>query len=240
MLGQFLEVSIPAHPVPPALEFYRSLGFMELTTGDILPWPYAAVWDGNVAIGLQDVELSGPALTFVRPELKAYVHPLKRVGVQFEYSQLADDQFHQAAFVDPNGQLVVLLEARTFSPDTWEESNVASCGEFLEFSIATHSVEESTAFWAPLGFETIARGAQPHAWARMTGKGCTIGFHESAQFPAGLTYLAPDLKARIEYLKAKGFELKRNAPIAVDASSATTLRAPEGMPLYLVERSSSS
>jgi hypothetical protein len=235
MLGQFLEVSIPAHPVSTALEFYRSLGFRELPTGDILPWPYAPVWDGAATIGLQEVELGGPVLTFVRPELKAYVHGLRRAGVEFEYNQLADDQFNQAAFTDPNGQLVLLLEARTFSPATWEQSNVTACGEFLEYSIATHSVADSAAFWAPLGFEVVDEGAQPHPWVRMSGRGLTVGFHQATQFPAGLSFRSPDLQARVQYLKAKGVDLRRKAPMAPDSSHTATLQGPAGLPLYLLD-----
>jgi catechol 2,3-dioxygenase-like lactoylglutathione lyase family enzyme len=235
MLGQFLEVSIPARPVRSALEFYRSLGFKELPTGDILPWPYAPVWDGSATIGLQDVELASPALTFVRPELKAYIHPLRRFGVEFEYSQLADDKFNQAAFLDPNGLLVVLLEARTFSPSTWDDSNVTPCGSFLEFSLATHSITESADFWAELGFKTTDRGVEPYPFVRMNARGLSVGFHQTARFAPGLSYRSLDLQARIQYLKAKGFDVKRGTPLAPDPSQSATLRGPDGMPLYLLE-----
>lgn len=235
MLGHFLEFSIPAHPVSLALEFYRSLGFKELASGDILPWPYAPVWDGAATIGLQDVELGAPTLTFVRPELKAHLYPLRRAGVELEYSQLAEDKFNQAAFLDPNGQLVVLLEARTFSPATWEDSNVGACGEFLEYSLPTHSVEDSGTFWSALGFEAAAEGTKPHRWLRMAGHGVAIGFHESARFPSGLSFRSPALEARIQYLNAKGIELQRSAPPAADPSLSATIRGPDGMHLYLIE-----
>ncbi len=103
MLGQLLEFSITASPVASALEFYRSLGFRELPVGDILSGPYAALWDGAITLGLQEREFDSPTPTFVRPDLKNYLRAFRRLGIELQFAELADDRFHEAGFLDPNG-----------------------------------------------------------------------------------------------------------------------------------------
>ena len=120
MLGTFLEFGFAARPVGEAFEFYRSIGFQAVPVGDILDYPYAVVTDGDICIGLHEGEHEGTLLTFVRPDLKDYLRALRRAHIELEFSRLAADEFNEAGFRDPNTQLVTLLEARTFSPGSWE------------------------------------------------------------------------------------------------------------------------
>lgn len=235
MLGQFLEFSVSARPVAAALAFYRGLGFQSVEVGDIVTTPYAVIAAPDVAIGLHERDLEGPVPTFVRPELSAHTKWLRRVGIELEFSRLADDQFHQVGFVDPNARLVMLLEARTFSAGSWGSGNVSVCGDFVELSVPTRSVEESESFWGKLGCAVIASGEKPWPWRRVAGHGAVIGFHQTAPFPAGLTFHARDLAARLEYLKAKGFAPVRGAPVIARDRPAATLIAPEGTAIYLLE-----
>jgi catechol 2,3-dioxygenase-like lactoylglutathione lyase family enzyme len=192
MLGQFLEFSLAADPLLHAFEFYRSLGFKPVEVGDQLKDPYVALSDGGVAIGLHARPQSGPLLTFVRPRLRDYVRGLRRFGVELEHAALADDEFNHVLFSDPNGQQVALLEARTFAPGDWDAHNVRACGEFLEYSVPTHSIERSRAFWETLGLAPVASGESPHPWQRLAGRGLVLGLHE-AGFKAGLTFQSEQL-----------------------------------------------
>jgi catechol 2,3-dioxygenase-like lactoylglutathione lyase family enzyme len=200
MLGQFLEFSFAARPLAGAFEFYRSLGFTSIEVGDLLRDPYVALFDGDVAIGLHERELPGPVLTFVRPQLRDYVRALRRAGVAIAQSHLADDEFNHVLFEDPNGQAIALLEARTFAPGEWNDANVSACGRFLEYSIATHSLDESRAFWEPLGFTAIAAGQSPHAWLRLAGRGLVLGLHQ-ARFRSGLCF--PVARTRSAFATAR-------------------------------------
>ena len=175
MLGQFLEFSFSAEPLARAFEFYRSLGFQPVTVGDQLKDPYVALTDGSVAIGLHARPHQGPLLTFVRPRLRDYARPLRRAGVDIEHAALADDEFNQLLFADPSGQRIALLEARTFTPGEWNSHNVRACGEFLEYSIPTHSLERSLSFWGIFGFEVVANDDTPQPWLRLAGRGLVIG-----------------------------------------------------------------
>lgn len=235
MLGQFLEVSVPVESLAAALEPLRALGFRELETSEVLETPYAAVWDGHVAIGLHAREGEDSTLTFVRPELEPYLRAFRRAGVELTFSHLAEDEFHQAGLADPNGQRVVLNEARTYSPADWKPEAVPACGELLEYSLSTDSLEDSLAFWQRIGLEVLREGVEPHRWARLGGNGLVLGLHECSRFDAGLTFRAASYDARCEFLRALGLRLFSRAPVAVDTPRGATLSLPIPLAIYLVD-----
>jgi hypothetical protein len=235
MLGRFLEFSIAARPLAATFEFYRSLGFQTVPVNELLSGPSAALCDGAIAIGLHELGFERPVPTFVRPGLKEYLRGLRRRGVTFEFARIGDDEVHEAGFNDPNGQMIRMIEARTFSPGTWDPRNVSACGDFLEFSLATHSTSASAAFWTALGLGTVAAGDSPHPWLRLSGHGLVLGLHQTTPFRPGLTFRAANLLARLDYLEAKGLGPRRGSPLAADERGSATLVAPEGTALYLLD-----
>jgi catechol 2,3-dioxygenase-like lactoylglutathione lyase family enzyme len=237
MLGHFLEYSIAARPLASSFEFFRSLGFTSLPVGDNLPDPYLVLFDGAVAVGLHDREQSGPRLTFVRPDLRAYVRALRRLHIKLDYEQLGDGEFNRVGFADPAGQEIELVEARTFPPGEWDPHNVLACGEFFELTLPAQTLAVSSPFWQSLGFAPVAQGDAPHVWQRLRGHGLTIGLHEAHCRP-GLSFRCPDLEARSEYLRAKGLSPRTGSPIADRAQRSAMLTAPEGTVLYLFESGS--
>ena len=239
MLGNFLEFGLTSQPVAEAFQFYRSIGFQSVTVGDLLDHPYAVVSDGGICIGLHEWELEGPRLTFVRPDLEHYLRALRRQRVEFEVTRLAPDEFNELGFRDPNGQLVTLLEARTFSPGSWPDHDTSVCGRFLEFSLATNSITGSRDFWEKLGLEAMDEGEKPHPWIRLQGRGLTLGLHENVTFVSGLTFIAEGLPARMEYMQAMGLELRSGSPFRSSRAASATLIAPGGGVIYLLEAGSS-
>jgi len=234
MLGQFLEYSVTARALAASFDFYRALGFASIPVGDTLSYPYLVLYDGAVAIGLHDGAESGARLTFVRPGLRAYVRPLRRLDVEIDFQHVADSEFNTVGFTDPGGQPVTLVEARTFPPGDWDPYNVTACGEFFELTLPAQSLENSARFWQTLGLEEVAAGDAPHRWQRLTGRGLTIGLHEVHCQP-GLSFRCAYLAARAEYLRSKGLAIKTGSPLADRSQAAATLRAPEGTVLYLFE-----
>jgi catechol 2,3-dioxygenase-like lactoylglutathione lyase family enzyme len=235
MLGQFLEYSTAARPLSASFEFFRALGFASLPVGDVLAHPYLVVYDGAVAIGLHDREQQeGPRLTFVRPGLRDYVRPLRRLGIELRYQQLRDNEFHSAGFSDPGGQEIALIEARTFPPGDWNAQNVAACGELFEITLPAADLDESSRFWQALGLAPLASGEEPHRWQRLSGRGVTLGLHET-HCRAGLSFRCADLAARSEYFRAKGLAPRAGSPLADRAQNAATLTTPDGATLYLFE-----
>jgi catechol 2,3-dioxygenase-like lactoylglutathione lyase family enzyme len=234
MLGQFLEVSVAVQPLSAAFEFYRALGFQPIPVGDVCNEPYVVLFDGDVAIGLHEREFGSPTITFVRPRLRDYVRTIRKLGIELEESSLADDEFNRIAFSDPNGQALRVLEARTFPPGEWNPQNVSACGEFLEYSLATDSIGRSRIFWEAVGFAPIAAGDSPHPWLRLAGRGLVLGLHE-ARFRPGLSFRSHELATRLEYLQAKGLSVAAGGPLAEHPRRSATLRAPDGMAIYLFD-----
>jgi len=237
MLGQFLEYSVAARPLAASFEFFRGLGFSSIPVGDTLPDPYVAFFDGAITVGLHDRPQAASQLTFVRPSLRDYVRPLRRLGVEMTDEHLRDSEFNSISFNDPGGQEIVLLEARTFPPGEWDSHNVAACGEFFELSLPASDLKTSSRFWQSLGFATLASGDTPHRWQRLTGRGITLGLHET-HFAPGLSFRCESLQGRIEYLRAKGVVTRAGTPHADRAQPSATIVAPEGTQLYLYEKGS--
>jgi catechol 2,3-dioxygenase-like lactoylglutathione lyase family enzyme len=235
MLGQFLEYSVAARPLADSFEFFASLGFASIPVSDTLPDPYVVCFDGRIAIGLHARAQPGPRLTFVRPGLRHYVRPLRRLGVELTHEHLRDNEFNSVAFNDPGGQEVELIEARTFSPGDWDGHNVAICGEQFEVTLPAADLDASSRFWQAFGLTTAASGEVPHRWQRLIGHGVTLGLHETHCAP-GLSFRCEDLHARLDYLRAKGLSAREGSPLADRAQASATLRSPEGTHLYLFER----
>jgi hypothetical protein len=235
MLGQFLEYSIAAQPLAASFEFYRSLGFTSVPVGDTLPDPYVVFFDGAVTVGLHDRPQAAPQLTFVRPGLRDYVRPLRRLGIELTDQHLRDNEFNSLSFSDPGGQEIVLLEARTFPPPAWDAHNLAACGVFFELTLPAGELEASSRFWQSLGLAPVTSGEAPHRWQRLAGRGLTLGLHETHCAP-GLSFRCAGLQARLEYFRAKGLFARPGTPIADRAQPSATLTGPEGTHLYLFEK----
>ena len=92
------------------------------------------------------------ALTFVRPGLLKYLDELERRGVEFEFRHLGNDVFNEAGWFDPSGQLVRLVEARTFSPSKRLATDTSRCGYFLEISLPSPERESAKKYWEDFGF----------------------------------------------------------------------------------------
>lgn len=235
-LGQLLEISIPVAEPAGALSMLRSLGLREVPVADFAPGPRAVVTDGYLAIGLYVTEIDGPMPTFVRPDLRTHLVAIEAAGVELVAADLADDRFHRATFRDPNDLQATLIEARTFPPVAPEPGIVSACGRFVELSVATHSLEESTSFWTALGFSIAPEGSgHPHPSRRLKGHGLTLGLHETARFRTALTFAAPQLDARLEYLRAKGFDPRAASPMTAGNSRSATIVVPGGVQFFLLD-----
>ncbi len=116
MLGRFLEVSLRAPRILDSWRWWQALGFASAAVGETWRHGYAVATDGRVAIGLHDGEVPQVALAYVRPELARRLAAFEAAGVEFDSRVLGDDRFNEATFTLPDGQVLRLLEARTWSP----------------------------------------------------------------------------------------------------------------------------
>ena len=233
MLGRFLEVGVRAPDVLASLEFYESLGFVQAAVGDAWAHPYAVVTDGRLHLGLHQRRFEAPTLTWVHPELARHVGELPTRGIDLLFSHLAEDAFHELGFTDPSGQVITLVEARTFSPPALRADHATQLGYFAEFGIPTSDLQASAAFWDSLGFVPFDRVREPFPKVVAASRDINVGLYDIDLRAPVLTFSDPRMGERIADLRAKGFRFVERLPRGLDARATALLEAPEGTLLLL-------
>lgn len=236
MLGRFLEISLHTPVIQESLEFYESLGFAQASVNETWPYPYAVVTDGRLFLGLHGGVIRSPALTFVLPRLADSLEPLRAAGVSFDQERLGNDVFNQAAFEDPSGLCIHLIEARTFSPPDATTISDTACGYFSEFGIPVRDAAAARAFWEPLGFVAMEEESVPFPRTAVTSDLLNLGLYRSrALRQPVLTFEDTDMGNRLERLRSRGFRLLDEMPDSLDESTNAILEAPEGTRLLLMQ-----
>ncbi len=232
MLGRFLEVSVHSPDLPESLAFYESLGFVQAVTGDARPHPYAVVTDGRLYLGLHGTGDDEPTLTWVHPDLATHAPRLEALGIGLEFARLGAEQLHEVGFLDPAGQRVTMLEARTFSPPT-APSRPSDLGYFEEFGIPTRDLERSAAFWDALGLVAFEPERVPFTRVVAAGRDLNVGLYDLDLRSPVLTFSAPDMQTRIAALRKRGLRFAERLPRGMNAHEHALLIAPEGTGLLL-------
>jgi catechol 2,3-dioxygenase-like lactoylglutathione lyase family enzyme len=231
VLGRFLEVSVAAPDLPASLEFYESLGFVQAQAGDARPWPYAVVTDGRLNLGLHRSGIEEPTLTWVHPDLSSHVEPLQALGVELEYLRLGPEELHELAFRDPGGQLVSIVEARTYSPPA--SPGGSQLGYFEEFGIPTTDIERSAGWWDALGLVAFEPLRRPFRRVTAAASGFNVGLYDVDLRAPVLVYSDAAMPARIAGLRERGHRFSPRLPRGLDPREHALLEAPEGTWLLL-------
>ena len=234
MIGRFHEVSVYAPDPVESLAFYERLGFTQVTTGEAFPYPYAAVADGRLAIGLHGRELpKSPLLAFVLPGLREALTPLERRGFEVLERRLGDDTFNEALF-EVAGQPIRLLEARTHSPSPQGPGETSRLGWFEEYLLPVADVKGAESAWERLGFVPAEEGEEPFPHIGLTSDTLNVALLRAGGLRApALLFTDADMPARIGNLTEAGFEFARRLPGALDPARHGLLVAPEGTQLLL-------
>ncbi len=234
MLGRFLEISSHAPDLLESLNFYERLGLAQAVAGDVWSHAYGVVTDGHVAIGLHAYEFASPALVWVRPSLASFARELESRGISLEFLKSGEDQFNELGFLDPDGQMITLLEARTYSPSSTAVARPAA-GFFREYRYPVRRLDQAIAFWESLGFvatDTSDTGPAPRA--ALTSDGIDLCLYESGRRePPVLVFSSGDLDASLDALVRRGLEPK-TAEDPILAAPCLALRAPEGNHIRIV------
>lgn len=233
MLGRFLEVSVHTPDLRASLAFYESIGFVQATVGDTWTHPYAVVTDGHLYIGLHGAGIPSPSLTWVWPDLARHAHDLEALGIEFAFTRLGEDDFHEIGFADPSGQTITLLEARTFSPLALGHAPTTSIGYFEEFGLPTTNFDATTAFWDKLGLIAFDPVSQPFSKVVLAGSDINVGLYDLDLRAPVLAFSDPQMGERIQALRDKGFRFSPRLPRGLDPAINAILEAPEGTPLLL-------
>jgi catechol 2,3-dioxygenase-like lactoylglutathione lyase family enzyme len=234
MLGRFLEFSLATPDIRASLDFYTGLGFSQAEVGEAWLHPYAVVTDGRICLGLHQ-RATPAALTFVRPGLLKYLDELEQRGVEFEFRHLGNDVFNEAGWFDPSGQLVRLVEARTFSPSKRLATDTSRCGYFLEIAMPSPERESAKKYWEEFGFVGMDEvdDCLPHI--SCTSDFIDLGLYGPPLLPGfALRFETDNLAAALDHIAQTGLEPAVRSPLKLPKSRAAVLQAPEGTPLLLL------
>lgn len=232
MLGEFLEISIECEDILASIGFYEKLGFVQASTGEAWPHPYAVLTDGRCVIGLHRYSFPSPSLTFVVPGLRERIGAFEALAIDFAFLKLGDNEFNEAGFYDPDGQMICLLEARTYSAPPPPE--VTQCGWFEACQLPVREAAASARFWEDLGF---VRGVSDTARGGRVSVACgglTLWLDEDRRLRAPrLVFQQNDLSERLGVLEARDIRPAAVARKPDGGVQSFVLRAPEGTQLLL-------
>ena len=236
MLGRFLEFSLATPDIQASLDFYVRLGFSQAQVGDTWPHPYAVVTDGRIHLGLHQANIPAPSMTFVKQDLLKQLEALEERGVEFEFRRLGNDVFNEVGWFDPSGQLIRLIEARTFSPSKRKVTETSHCGYFLEIALPTPDKAASTVYWEQFGFVGIEESDDRLPHVSCTSDTINLGLYEPAQLRrCTLRFEVEDVRATSARLAQIGLSANGELPATLRQSPAAVLIAPEGAQILLTQ-----
>jgi catechol 2,3-dioxygenase-like lactoylglutathione lyase family enzyme len=234
VLGRFLEYSLATPDIQASLDFYTRLGFSEAAVGETRSHPYAVVTDGRICLGLHQAAIPAPSMTFVKPDLLKHLSSLERRGIEFEFRHLGNDVFNEVGWLDPSGQLVRLIEARTFSPSKRSSNETSRCGYFLEIAMPTPDRDAANRYWEDFGFVGIdePEGRMPHITC--TSDNIDLGLYDPQHLQRTmLRFEVDDVGGTLAHLAEVGITANGVLPSALRPLPAAVLLSPEGTSLLL-------
>ena len=239
-LGRFHELTLQTPDIRGSVEFYERLGFRQALTGDAWPHRYGVLTDGRIALGLHESPAREASVTWVRPEVASLGATLERDGYLLEYRRTGAEEFHEIGLRDPSGQLIRVLEARTYSPPVSEAMNCSLCGEFAALALPSPDFAAAKRFWEPLGFVAMEERDSPFEHLALTSDHLDLVFHRVRPLGGLALIFTPEgsgessLATRIAQLKAAGLEPRERLPAELDPAASALIESPEGTRLLLL------
>ncbi|MDJ0794507.1 MAG: hypothetical protein QNI98_09705 [Woeseiaceae bacterium] len=228
-IGRFLELGVRCDDVLESLHFYKTLGFTELETSDVITHKYAVVSDGELNIGLHDAEFDSPSVTFVQPDLAKHARSMSDHGFDFTRLRLDEDVFNELAFRDRDGHTVMMVEARTFNMSE-DAENDSLCGTWFELTLPVRDTVRAARFWAPIAPTLLEMREEPTMHMRFDATGVALGLSESIALKSpSLCFRCSDRATLLTLLEQRGIPYEK-FPGFEGAFVAIT--APEGTVLY--------
>lgn len=231
-LGRFLEFSVRTPEILESLNFYKTLGFVELEIGDMWSHKYAVVSDGELNIGLHDRDFDAPAITFVQQDLAKHARSMADHGFDFSFMQLGEDAFNEIRFPDRDGHNIGMLEARTFHASE-DAENDSACGSWFEITLPVRDALRAAQFWAPIAPTLLEMREEPTTHMRFEADGVPLGLSESIALEGpSLCFKCPDRHGLMALLEQRGMDFEKFPGFE---GAFVAIRAPEGTTLYAFE-----
>lgn len=236
MIGRFHEISLRTDNIRESVEFYERLGFTQASTNDTWTHPYGVLTDGRVFLGLHQRRFAAPAVTFVRAGVAEVATALEARGIELDVRKTSEESFNEIGFRDPEGQNILVLEARTYSPATRQDSETSLCGYFTEFSMPAADFNAAREFWEPLGFVATEEPDAPYAHLPLTSDHLDIAFHRPRTLDRPmLVFRDANMRERLARIRALGVKETGELPRGLPPAANALIEAPEGTPLLLLE-----
>jgi hypothetical protein len=231
-IGRFLEFSVETPDILESLHFYKTLGFTELESSDVLTHKYAVVSDGELTIGLHDKAFASPATTFVQQDLAKHARSMADHGFDFDFLHLDEDVFNELGFKDRDGHAVSMVEARTFNM-TEDAENDSACGSWFELSLPVKDTVRAAQFWAPIAPTLLHVREEPTMHMRFDATGVPLGLSESIALKSpSLCFRNSDRKGFMALVEQRGFDIEKYPGYE---GAFVAIKAPEGTTLFVFE-----
>jgi catechol 2,3-dioxygenase-like lactoylglutathione lyase family enzyme len=108
-------------------------------------------------------------------------------------------------------------------------------GRFLEISLATSDIAASVTFYERLGFrQLVCTDAWPHPYCVLSDGRLNIGLHQRRSPTVALSFVLPDLAARVAGLEGAGFNA-HTSRLGADDFHELQLRDSSGQEIVLLE-----
>ena len=171
----------------------------------------------------------------MKPDLLKHLELLEQRGQALEIRRLGNDVFNEVGWFDPSGNLIRLIEARTFSPSKRQGLETTSCGYFTEIALPTNELDGAKTYWEAFGFVGMDEFDGPLPHVTCTSDTVDVGLYEPAHLrEPTLLFEVDDIGVLTANLDALGMRRQPRLPGPLRASSATLLTAPEGTPLLML------
>jgi len=234
MPGRFLEISLSTPDIRASLDFYESLGFWQAPTGEVWSHPYGVVTDGRLVLGLHELP-DFDAITFVHPDVAAIAKSLSAAGVALTLRHTDPEVFNRIEFVDPAGQKIRMLAARTFSPTGRTADQDSLLGYFTQYSMPAADLGAVAAFWEALGFVAMPAQDEPYGHQSLTSDGIDLALHSPRLHSApALVFCDERMAAKVDRLRDSGVAFDASLPRGLAPAGNALLDAPEGTQLLLL------
>jgi catechol 2,3-dioxygenase-like lactoylglutathione lyase family enzyme len=232
-LENFHEIGIPTTDILESVEFYRRLGFTEIEVGAIRTGLYAVMTDGRIALGFYVDRLEEAALSFVQPQIADCADKFEKLGLSISFRNFGLEQFHELGGYGPDGHLITIVEAKTFSESPHAEMPEPVLGRSAEITLKAPDISRSVAFWTGCGFSLDADedDNELQSYVRVIAPGITLGLRASVSWPA------PMLRFETDDIDAVMQEVARLDIAAQPAAeNSYVIVAPEGTRLIVAPR----
>ena len=224
-IGRYLELIAPTRDIRESLEFYKCLGFAEISVGDIRTHHYAVISDGDSAIGLHSDGFSEPALAFVQSGLAGHARRLAEQGARFAFQHLSQETFNELGIHSPDQHLLVLMEAPTFPLAQIDSVALPVPGRIREISLRCSDLEKSIEFWEEAGCITDEEPTGDSV--NLFATGLRLGLRKNVHWPEPVLRFEPaDFSQTMQHLERLDIAIESGPEGAV-------IRSPEGIRLWI-------